>query len=364
MLENKQTIVIDNGSGTIKAGFSGEKMPHSVFRSIVGYKKYLTIDIKIHEKEKEFGDDAFYLSNVLIIIYPIERGIVKNWNEYENLLNYTYNAVLNVDPSEHSVLITETSMNPKTNREKLTQLMFETFNVPSFFTCNQPVLSLYSSGRTTGIVLDSGFNVTQIVPIFEGYSISQGINRINLGGRDLTLWLQKKLKENGFNDNSEREKDTINEFKEENCYVALDYENETQKKSKNYDDMKILYDELFHCPEMLFRPSLYGYDFDGIDKALVDSIMKCDSNIHNELYSNIILSGGNSMLNGLDKRIYKEISKLVNENVKIIAPPERKYGAWSGGSILAASDSFKKMVITSDEYKESGCSIVNQKCVL
>lgn len=370
MFDN-QIIVVDCGSETIKAGFSGEKAPHSVFRTIIGYVKYLTQDIKIHEKEKFFGDEAFHLSPVLIIVHPLEQGQVKNWTEYENIMSYTFDSELKVDPSEHSILITEATMNPKINREKTIQLMFEKFNVLSFFTCKQSVLSLYSYGKTTGVVLDTGYNVTNTVPIYEGYSICQGINQVCLGGNDLTLFLNKKLRENGYQFNSEKEKDVIREFKKKNCYVALDYEEELNKNYENYDkkvrdEMKILLGERFRCPELLFRPSLNGFDFDGIDKALFDSIMKCDSNVHSKICSNVVLSGGNSMLNGLDRRIEKEILKLMKSdtNVNVKTQPDRKYAAWIGGSILSESDSFQKMAVTKDEYNESGSSIVHQKCIL
>ncbi|KAF8224763.1 actin-domain-containing protein [Tricholoma matsutake] len=89
-------------------------------------------------------------------------------------------------------------LNLKVNSKKMTQIIFKTFNTPAFYVALQAVLSLYASGRTTGIMLDSGDGVTLTAPIYEGYSLSHAIRCINLVGRDLMQYLVKNLAERGY----------------------------------------------------------------------------------------------------------------------------------------------------------------------
>lgn len=370
-----QPVVIDNGSGTIKAGFAGDEEPKCIIPNYVGRPKYVRVMAGGLAGDTFIGRSAQQHRGLLSIKYPMEHGIVVDWNDMELIWHYIYSKEqLQTFAEEHPVLITESPSNPRRNRERTAEILFETFNVPALFMSMQAVLSLYASGRTTGVVLDSGDGITQAVPIYEGFALPFSIVRTDVAGRDITKFLKFLIRKEGLLLNTTAEFEVVKKLKEQACYVtssplrALDdlaATGDSERMSYTLPDgrsIEIGTSSRIKAPEILFRPDLIGSECEGIHEVLINSIAKSDLELRKVFLENIVLSGGSTLFRGFGERLLGEVKKASpKSHIKIFSSPKRLYSTWTGGSILANLDSFKRMCISKREYEEDGQRAIHRK---
>ena len=368
--EDISALIIDSGGDSTKAGFGKDGYPCSILPTIV--ERVLSESGRI-EKYVCVGQEKTE-RRLKTVNCPIEHGYITNWDDMEAVWYHAFYIELKVEPEEHPVLLTESPIILKNNREKTTQIMFETFNTPALYISNSALLSLYGAGRTTGIVLESGHTASHTAPVFSGSLLSHATQRLALAGIQLTDYLTECLL---LNSCSER---AVRHIKEKLIYVSLTSKQDTAITSlvtaHHYElpDGKVisLCSELSRCPEALFHPSLLlpsgppvpsQPSAQGIHESICSSVDKCDIDIRRHLYANIVLSGGSTLFPGLRERLEREVSLLspLSTKVRVIATAERKYLAWIGGANLASLSTFNRMWTSKEEYDESGPMITGRR---
>ncbi|XP_028295953.1 uncharacterized protein LOC114457963 isoform X5 [Gouania willdenowi] len=374
MTHFKTPIVLDTGSGLMKAGFADQDLPSVLLPTIIGLPKYEEMINGHYERELYLGHNAQHMRGVLTLKHPIQNGIIRNWDEMEKIWQHTFQQLC-VDPEDHPVLLTEAAMNSMENRQRMVQVMFESFNVPLTYVAMQAVLALYAAGRTTGVVFDSGDGVSYSVPVFEGYSLPHAVQRFPMAGVDVTMHLKKLLQEQGVSMRTTAEQEIVREMKEKCCYVALDYQEElkggtSSSRETHYTmpdgQIVTLGTERFRAPEILFKPELIGRDHYGLHVGIFKSILGSDIDLRRCFLGNLVLSGGNTLLPGLPERLQAEIRSLLPADmasaVKVSSPTNRDFSVWCGGAVLASLSGFSSAWISQEEYEEYGPQIVFRKC--
>lgn len=365
-----ECLVVSNES-MMQAGFAGDDAPRAVFPAIVGRPRHKGVMVGMGQKDAYVGDEAQSKRGILTLKYPIEHGIVTNWDDMEKIWHHTFYNELRVAPEEHAVLCTEGVINPLANREKLCQIMFETFNVPALYLTTVSQLGLFGAGRTYGVVVDLGEDVTTICAIYGGAILPQSVRHVDVGARSLTDHLMKIFTERGYSFTTTAEREIVRDIKEKMCYVAQDMKSELQRaansseleKSYELPDGQVITagNERFRSMEPLFEPNLLALESVGIDLLVASCILSCDPNLWAAMFKNIVLIGPTAMAVGLGDRLKLELSKMVPANmpVHVVQAPEAKYQAWIGGSIFASLSTFSP--ITKEQYDEHGPQVI-QEC--
>ncbi|XP_063298701.1 actin-6-like isoform X2 [Pelobates fuscus] len=376
MLDEKESapMVIDNGSGFIKFGFSGEENPRFVYSNLVGRSKYKPFIVGAGQRDYYIGENAQVRRGILSLNYPVEHGVVNSWDDMELIWKNGYKDHLEINSCERPGLVSEAPLNLRANREKMMAVLFEGLGVPATYVSIQAVLALYSSGKVTGCVVDIGDGLTYTVPIFEGYCLQHAVLRLDLAGRELTSYLMSILNESGLSFISTSEREIVKYVKDRQCYIADEIELEEltrtgmEELEKEYKlpDGKIItvHKNRYKCPETLFHPARIGMDSPGIDKMCFNSIMKCDIDLRSSMYSKVLMSGGSTMLPGIGESMTKELARLIPPEcpLNVLTSPKPTVAVWTGGSILSSLSTFQPMWITRAEFLEMGPKIVHRKC--
>jgi actin-related protein 2 len=385
-MDSDRPLVVDNGTGFVKVGYAGSNFPEHVFPSIVG-RPILRAEERIGSsiiRDIMIGDEAASARNFLQITQPLEHGIVRNWEDMKHLWDYTFDEKLKINPQGRKVLLTEPPMNPRANRQRMCQVMFEDYGFSGVYVAIQAVLTLYAQGLTTGVVVDSGDGVTHIVPVYEGFAMPHLTRRLDIAGRDVTRYLIKLLLMRGYAFNRTADFETVREIKEKLCYVSYDLEldkklaEETTVLVENYTlpDGRMIKvgSERYEAPECMFQPHLVDVEQPGVAEMLFQTIQAAAVDIRSELYKHIVLSGGSSMYPGLPSRLEKEVKQLyltrllggdptrLNKfKLKIEDPPRRKHMVFLGGAVLAdIMKGREDFWVSRDEWFEQGVKALDK----
>jgi actin-related protein len=305
MLNNK--IVIDHGSYSTKYGYAGYDKPEGLIRSLIikdGYESIVDIEESFIK-----GFEGMEIE------YPIKNGYIMNYDLMENIWDEIFYNKLKIDPKISSILITEQSNTPNKTRDIIKEIMFEKYGFNQIQFCNQQVVSLYGSGRSTGIVLDIGHDITRCVPVYDSLVINNGSQFSGLAG--------KRFNNHICNYHNFKKKDD-----EMDIYKRKYFKTEKNKLYRNY-----------------FIDQLDNIDCLSLSDLINKSIQQSDIDLRKDLAKNIVMVGGTSKIPGLCKDIYNSLNKYDNLKYKITASKNRDISAWLGGSILSGIPTFNNMWI-------------------
>eukprot|EP00923_Selenidium_pygospionis_P025224 GHVN01044433.1.p1 GENE.GHVN01044433.1~~GHVN01044433.1.p1 ORF type:complete len:429 (+),score=84.92 GHVN01044433.1:367-1653(+) len=374
-------VVVDIGSGFTKAGLQSDDAPTCIIPSIVGHPRprYATY----YDGSPHFvGHEAVEERSRLSFTHPVDHGHVDDMLEIEELLNYVFYRRLEVEPSSKALLLTEPSLCSQKHRERMAELCFEVYDVPELNLAIQGIMSLYATGRTTGLVVEIGDGVTQIVPVYEGYADKSAVRRSDFGGQEVSMHLQRMLCEN-YMLTTRDDMEHVRMIKETVCYCALDPSEEEERDdiyaSYELPDGMTLRDnattsvqlgvERFKAVEALFDPSLMHRDNPPIIDLIWKSIHASAMETRKSLLNSVVLSGGTTLFQGLPERIEKEIRVAAPpqawNHVRVIADPGRLFGVWMGAKLFCGLRAMQTTVWTSkQEWEDEGSNVVHKKVQL
>lgn len=346
-------MVFDVGSGSVRAGLAGDTVPACTIPSLVKMTRHGST---AQPRSSFVGADTNLDAPA---VSPVRNGIITDWAAIEWLWERAFRE-LKTPPERQAVLLADSPLSPRTNREKLAEVMFETFGVPALYVENQSVLSVFSCGRTSGLVVESGAGCSYATPVHEGFYLPSNTCRVDYGGRSLDRYLRTLLRESGTQI-AEDDDAVTEDIKSKCCYVTPDLEEELRGSGGSVehvlpDGRRVsLGRERFLCPEALLRPGALGSRDPGLQTLVMNSLNMCDVSLKALLRANVLLCGGSTLFRGFPERMQRELDRVVpGGGVCVVATDTRKQAVWLGGSILASLTAFQTLWMRRSEYLEKG----------
>ena len=371
----KSPIIIDLGSSEIKAGFrTDNNTPSLRFPSYIGEPKYNKILRPLNKSNYQYneeflGEECNPYLGILKLRYPIKHGAFEDEKDISLVFNHIFSKLKlkEDDLSRCPLLITEPLLNQKKNREMISTLLFEKYNIPSLIFAYQPSLSLFAFSDLSGVILESGGGVTQICSIINGNSIPSSFMRSDFGGEDVNEYLRILLKLRGFDLISDSEKLLLNEIKKKfvNCTLDMKKEENITYKYTLPDHNVIQIDvEKNLASKVLLNPSLVGKNCLGMDQMIATCIEKVNYELREQLCSLIKLTGGNCCIKGLNEIMHTIIKTLLpkySNKIKLRVHGSPTFSCWQGGNFISALGIFKDLLITKQNWEENGNDIIHKQ---
>ncbi|KFQ32784.1 Actin-like 7A, partial [Merops nubicus] len=362
-----KAVVIDIGTGYFKCGFAGDPWPSCIVSSTAPKP---TGKAGSNQKETFVGKEPQNNNVPITLINPVRHGLVVDWNCVHDSLEWIFQTDMRIQPEDHAVLVSVPPLCSTAYKERYAEMMFEGFHMPAIHIAYQSHLSMYSYGKTSGLVVESGHGASHVVPIYEGYIFRGITGRADYGGLDITRYLMKLLNESG-NVFTEHQLNIMQALKEKCCYTSLDL---TQDLSLPVQEQQMDYElpdgrlvtvgkERFLSAEALFRPALLGSQQPGLLQMTLACLKKCDAEVRKKMARNIMLCGGSTVMEGFADRFQMELARMCpRDNLIAAASPQRKSSVWIGGSILASLHAFQDLWVYRSEYEEHGPACLFKKC--
>ncbi|TPP42106.1 Actin family protein [Leishmania donovani] len=358
-----QSVVVDVGTRNTRVGFSGEEAPRTMLRSCVGLPgtRRPRPTLLQHPFDIATGDAAYNDGGLLSLTYPVRAGHVYDYDALEKLLFYALVEEARVTPDASPFLFLEPADQSRLARERLCELLFESFNIPLAGLLTNTAATLYSSGRTRGLALDSGAGRTCVAAVEEGYTLAHSVRSSSIAGEALTDELFAALRAGGYPLSTAADRDVVEAAKEALCRVSADAKDEEARQVGTHSHPDPADGFILPDQERIFLSSTPTNTYLTYTTAMSAERPTTPTGYSQSNPINVVLGGGSTLFPGTEQRVQREIADIAPKGVRAtcVAFPERGAAAWMGASIWGCSSVFPDTCLAKATYDEQGSSVVH-----